>query len=312
MSGKDLGDNSKRPRPWSHPLAVVVVLCVAAAVWSGSDRRPADWSQPLRVHVPASSSASEQWLPPTFRVASLNMHGGRDQSGNNRLDQLPQLLSGYQLVALNEVHAAGWPWSRSSQAETLGQRLGMVSVFAPTERRWWHDTFGNALLCRGRPVALHVVPLPCTQGKKYRNALLAQFRSGGRRLLVLVTHVDTRVDHDRQLKAVLELFLSLEPPVVLAGDLNTVASNDTLRTVLSRPDVVDAVAAGRPPPSASRRIDWILVRGLTVVTGGVVTNELSDHPLVWAELSFPADRPPSASSGSAPVQAASATDATGG
>jgi hypothetical protein len=53
--------------------------------------------------------------------------------------------------------------------------------------------------------------------------------------------------------------------------------------------VVDAVgtALGEPPSGV---VDWIFVRGFRPVEGGLRDEGASDHPLLWAELEFTADK----------------------
>jgi len=33
-----------------------------------------------------------------------------------------------------------------SQAQVLGEKLNMQWLFAPSENRWWHESFGNGVL----------------------------------------------------------------------------------------------------------------------------------------------------------------------
>jgi hypothetical protein len=67
------------------------------------------------------------------------------------------------------------------------------------------------------------------------------------------------------------------------GDLNTASDDPCLDRVLATPGVRDLVGEAVAKDS-SRRIDWILARGLRGVQGGVVDTGASDHPLVWAEV----------------------------
>jgi hypothetical protein len=67
------------------------------------------------------------------------------------------------------------------------------------------------------------------------------------------------------------------------GDLNTAADDPDLRRLLASPGVRDLVGETAARDS-SRRIDWILARGLHSVQAGIVDTGASDHPLVWAEV----------------------------
>jgi endonuclease/exonuclease/phosphatase (EEP) superfamily protein YafD len=81
----------------------------------------------------------------------------------------------------------------------------------------------------------------------------------------------------------LGLFLALDEPAVLVGDLNTGRGDPAIQAVLAAPGVVDPVG-GERLPDQSERIDWILVRGLRGVDAGIRDSGASDHPLIWAEL----------------------------
>jgi endonuclease/exonuclease/phosphatase family metal-dependent hydrolase len=112
-----------------------------------------------------------------------------------------------------------------------------------------------------------------------------QLRFRDRPIRVLLTHIARSDDSVRcqELREVTDLYLSLPPPAVLLGDLNSEAGEPEVARLLSTPDVIDAVGqklgAAAPP-----RIDWIFVRGLKVLDAGLRDNGASDHPLAWAEL----------------------------
>lgn len=247
-------------------------------IWIGSDRVPADPTSVLRLQGVVSAD------PPTsdrLRLATFNIHGGRGHRAAVDLDRTAACLRDLDFIGLYEVHGG----IRGNQAEHLGTRLGMGTCFVPTERRWWHDHFGNGILSRFRLSGLYRLPLECTQGKKYRNAVLSvvDLRSGSVRILSV--HLDRRRDRSRQLASVTRLFLSLESPAVLMGDLNTTRSDPQLRQTLQQADVID-VLADTKYADTPRRIDWMLVRGLRCRQAELVDNRSSDHPVIRAELEW--------------------------
>ena len=219
-----------------------------------------------------------------LRVATFNIHSGRDAGGRLDLELTARTLDGFDLAGLNEVRS-GFPWGTTDQAELLGRKLGMSWLFAPAERRWWHDSFGNAMLSRCPVRGWERRPLVNTRGKGYRNMVLAEVVFGGRTVSVLATHVDRREDRRAQLEVVARSFLGLRPPAILMGDLNSTEADPVLRELLGASDVIDALAhvTSKDP---SERIDWILVRGLAVLDAGVRNLGASDHPCVWAELTL--------------------------
>jgi endonuclease/exonuclease/phosphatase family metal-dependent hydrolase len=170
----------------------------------------------------------------------------------------------------------------------LGRDLHQQWLFAPTERRWWHDHFGNGALTSLPVSGWYRIPLPSTQTRGFRNVVWFVVPWQGHSLNVIVTHLDRQVDRVVQLQHALGLFLSLSPPTLLLGDLNTTRTDPLLAGFLKTSGAIDLVGPPADPARDDGRIDWILARGLERVAAGSVANEASDHPLVWAEVRLPA------------------------
>ncbi|MCA9072104.1 MAG: endonuclease/exonuclease/phosphatase family protein, partial [Planctomycetaceae bacterium] len=251
----------------------------------GANRVPADATRKIAWSgKPELNSLPEK----TFRVASFNIHGGKGTDRRLDLKRIADCLADVepQFVGLNEVHGSQFG-TRLNQAEELGQHLKMASLFVPTERRFWQPSFGNGLLTHVSTTSVHRLPLPCTQGKKYRTATLTSFQVDGQKVRVLSVHLDRMKDREVQLERVFSLFCDLEKPAILMGDLNTFPNDPLLAKWLKDSDIRDAVHEGLGEADPPRRIDWIFTRGLQTIKGGCVGNEASDHPLVWAELRIP-------------------------
>lgn len=263
-------------------LLCALAVVIAAVAWHGADRQPADATAEVVLRGDTTPAAVGVR---TIRIGTFNIHGGKGPETGLDLGATAGVLKARDLdfVGLNEVKGG----FGSDQAEELGGRLGMASLFAGTERRWWHDHFGNGALTRQPIRSVLRVALPGTQPKRFRNAILTTFEADGTPVRVLVTHIDTEVDRDRQLAAVFELFRALEEPAVLMGDLNSTAEHPPVAALLAEPGVVDAVAAKLGVSSQAHRIDHLIVRGLEVIDAGVVETPASDHPHVWAELTVP-------------------------
>jgi endonuclease/exonuclease/phosphatase family metal-dependent hydrolase len=256
------------------------ILVLAGVLATGADRQP---SRPAAGIGPAATAEqAAHTRPGRLRVATFNIHGGRDAEGDYDLARTAALLAGYDLVGLNEVHA-DWPQS-ADQAEQLGRRLDLDWLFAPAERRWWHDHFGNGLLSRYGLAGWRRTPLAGTQGKGFRCLLEAEVPVGERTVYVLLAHVDRKLDRQAQLAEVVDRFRQMPEPAILLGDLNSTADDPLLAELLAEPGVGDPLAErGEDRP----RIDWIITRGLRTIDAGLVENEASDHPLVWAEVELP-------------------------
>ncbi len=219
----------------------------------------------------------------TIRVATFNIHSGVGNDHRLNLARTAETLQGFDLILLNEVHGPYF-WQAAGQAEQLAELTGKRWLFAPTEERWWHHRFGNAVLASASVARWQTVLLP-SHGRTPRNMVLVTIPHGERVIHVVGTHLDRNDPRDRaeQLQAAIGLFLSLAEPAVLMGDLNTTADEACLKDLLQRSDVHDplgeSLSGGAPP-----RIDWLLTRGLKTVNAGIVDNGASDHPLIWAEL----------------------------
>jgi len=161
----------------------------------------------------------------------------------------------------------------------------MAWLFAPTERRWWHDHFGNGALSDNQVRSWQQIPLDTAGSKSGRNALLVSIdHFDAQPLRALVTHLD-RSDPQRsaQLRTVIDLFLALAPPAILLGDLNSTVDDPLIQRLLAAPGAVDALAG---TSAGKGRIDWIVSRGLKCTKSGMIPAGPSDHPCFWAEFFF--------------------------
>jgi endonuclease/exonuclease/phosphatase family metal-dependent hydrolase len=261
---------------------LVIVATIVGIVGYGSVTRPTGPARGAALVGVGPQVVEGQ----TFRVGSYNVHGLEGTDGAPGAARIADAIERAKLhfVALQEVDGRSL-LSKSDDAATLGVALKMPHLFAPTERRWFRDDFGNGILSNVPVVSWQCIPLPVgSDSSGYRNAVLSRVViTGGSFVNVLSTHIDRQAAHDEQLRTVVTMFDSLDEPAVLLGDLNTQRDHPILARLLSTPGVVDAVgddaAAGR-----KQRIDWVIARGFDVVASGVGEVGPSDHPLVWAEL----------------------------
>lgn len=269
--------------PFRGVLGYLVVAIVAAALTWGSlnylgsagAAGGVGLKAPRGGRPPTAASAGK-----TFRVATYNIQSGKGLDKRLDLSRTASVLGGFDLIGLNEVRAG---LDGTNQAAELGAMLQMPWLFAASETRWCRPSFGNGVLSRLPMGQWYRSPLPTTRLRGLRNIVLTHVEVGGRRVVVLVTHLDVVTDHDKQLALVTDLFLSLQEPAILMGDLNTRRDNSMLVKLLATPGVVDAVG-GKSEGQAADRIDWIITRGLTVKDSGVHPRGESDHPMIWAEL----------------------------
>lgn len=263
------------------PLAFVGLLLLghAAAIWSTR------WPAAAAVGGPIAARPGVATERSTLRVGTFNIHAGKGADGALDIARSAAALRelDLDLIGLNEVIASSL-FSPENQADELGQELSLAALFAPCERRYGRDWFGNGLLTRWPVPRWERTPLPATQERGHRAMLLAEVAWQGKTLQVLLTHIDRRRDRPSQLQSVADRFLMLPTPAILLGDLNATAADPQLQRMLSADDVQDPLSAAGF--SGQERIDWILTRGLRVVGGGVVNRGASDHPACWAELAL--------------------------
>lgn len=266
----------------------IFAAAVALSVWIGSIRGPAGPT--------AGFGAAGIGLQPVdagdrLVFANFNIRTGRGLDDQRDLDRTAECLRGVTVAGLNEVRGSAWYGRDRDQAETLAQKLGTGHLFAPTERRWGREHFGNALLTRLPVNEWLRIQLPRQHSDSHRNMLLADLLLApstpmGGRIAVLVTHVDTRADREIQLAAVIAMFRTLREPAVLIGDLNAGPEHPDIARLLATPGVVGTNGA-KPPAELPGRVEWVIAKGLKPLDATRCDNGASDHPRVALEVATP-------------------------
>jgi len=235
-----------------------------------------------------------QWpegiLPVTTRqcrIATYNIHRGKGTDGIRDLGRIAQVLEAVDITGLNEVGGAVF-FGQPDQAAQLGLALKVGWLFAPNQRRWHMDHFGNGLLCRLAVTDWAHEPLLFDRHRSHshRNLLKARVILAGEPVPVFITHLDRGEIRPTQLQFALQLFASHET-AILMGDFNTRETDPVLASFLADANNIDAVdhALGEEDPPG--RIDWILLRGLDVQSGGMHPTGVSDHPCFWVDVTIP-------------------------
>lgn len=267
-------------------VRVAVIGVVAAVLAVGG--WVATWSTSAGPAAGAAlSGPATRPVGPTLRVATFNIDGGEGLDGRVDLGRTAKTLQRVDVASLQEVHGFGGDVP-TNQAEALGGLLKLPFLFAPAERHWGHDSFGNGLLCDLPVTRWERVVLPSAAAHAKRCYLLATADWHGRPLSILATHVDFKAGGDEQLRIVIGRFLSLPTPAILMGDLNHPATAPQIVALLRTPGVAEAVSAELEPVPG--RVDWIFLRGLRPLDAGPADIQASDHPAYWAEVAL-ADRP---------------------
>lgn len=271
---------------WRTIAVLLAIALVALVIRDGADRKPADPSRPLVRHDGSLPVCNRD----TLRIVSFNIHSGKGDDNVVDLRRTAQVLGAgsFDFANLNEVRSLVINEIGNSQADGICMSCGYCdSIFVPTETHWWREHFGNAILTNCKLGPVQRIPLPGTRGKAFRNLVLTDLPWRDRTVKILSTHLDREDDRETQLKLAIALFLSLEPPAVLMGDLNTTIDDPQLIALRNRPDVASPLHDVLGDDLPADNIDWIFTRGLRTVSAELVENAASDHPVLRAELALP-------------------------
>ncbi len=268
-----------RPRTLKLAWAAAIVAIVGIEVFAqGSMRRSAGPAEGQGLAPPVAAAPSGP-----LRLGVLQARGGTWRDREQAARRIAACLEGLHFVGLNGLRGRSRLDAAPDQATTLAALSGRAGLFAPTERRWWTDSFGNGFVTALPAVRWRREPLPAPRTVPRRNFVIAELAAGTARVHVLVTQIDGLLDHDVQMRIVVERFLALPTPSVLMGELNARRDEPAMVRLLGLPGV-DAFTVDLPTPVGPRPVDWIIARGLAIAARTTCDTGVSDHPLLAVEL----------------------------
>lgn len=206
------------------------------------------------------------------------------------LDRIAELLSGYDIVALQEVDAGSHRTGNINLIEYLARQADYAFWHHQVNRDFaGFARHANGLLSRMLPTEVTEHRLPgFIPG---RGALVARFGDSHEPLVVVLIHLALgRRTRLLQLDFIADLVMQY-PHVVLMGDMNCEPGSPEMRLLFSRTHLREPVEEFCTFPSwrPMRNIDHILVTPDLHVTGCHVLNHaLSDHLPIAMEVSLPA------------------------
>ncbi len=265
-------------------VVLVAILCVGGYAGYANRRTPVEPQQGASISWPDSFQPA---VKARFRIGTYNIRRGKGTDRVRDLSRTADVLRDADLVGLNEVGGPAF-WGQADQAEQLARNLKIGWQFAPNQYRWHMYHFGNALLSRLSVGPWTSEPLVYDKNKSrsHRNLFTAAVVAGPRPITVLVTHLDRGEMRAVQLRHVLQEFQE-HTSAVLVGDFNTRVNDPLLVAFFADANNVDAVAQALGDKDRPDRIDWIIVRGLKVLDGGMVPRGVSDHPYYWVDVEVP-------------------------
>ena len=249
-------------------ITLFLVIVAGFMVWQGSLKVPLGAASGTSFVGPAAASRPSGDV---LRAATFNIDG---KSGDATADT----MRGFDLIGLEEVHGC-CPFSKSNEAEILGAKLNMPALFAPVERQWWHDAFGDGALTNLPVEHWQRFPLSNEIADSNREVLVLRLQFAGKPLNVLITHLERHGDLENELAAVISLFQSMREPAILMGDLNLAKGDPQIALLRNSPGVVDPIGDAH-----GDSFDRIFARGMRSLDCGLIDKGASDHPLAWAEL----------------------------
>ncbi|MDH3639217.1 MAG: endonuclease/exonuclease/phosphatase family protein [Gammaproteobacteria bacterium] len=264
---------------------LLIIICVGllgACIAAAYVAHPSPAASGTEIHAPTRWSVPRRAV---CRFGTYNVHSGKGTDGVRDIRRAAEVVRGVDVLALQELQAATHFRTRA-QIEQLARILDLGWLFAPTRTRWFRDYRGNGLLSRFPATHWYREPLVDTSGHSFRVLTTVTVDFYGRTLWLLFTHLHPRLAREQQLATVLQRF-SQYSPAILMGDLNTARDDPTLARALAQPDIVDAIRSALGDRDPLGRIDWILTKGLTVVSGGLTEVGISDHPYYWVDIEHP-------------------------
>jgi endonuclease/exonuclease/phosphatase family metal-dependent hydrolase len=239
-----------------------------------------------------SATRTKDMVKKSFRIAAYNIRGGKGLDGVRDINRTASVLTGFDIIALNEVLGES-PLSNSNQAKELADILGMGWLFLPSQERYYKEYFGNGFLSAFNVTYWYKEQLLYDEEKSncHRNLTTIQFVIKGKAVTLFLTHLDRGEIRDTQLSYVINKFKQCDNHCILIGDLNSRRKDPQLIELLKAENTIDAINVALDSKRTMKRLDWIIVKGFKIVDGGLTPEGISDHPLYWVELELMERKP---------------------
>jgi endonuclease/exonuclease/phosphatase family metal-dependent hydrolase len=204
------------------------------------------------------------------------------------LTRIAHAISGFDIVALQEVDAGSLRSGFINQTEFLAKKGGFPYWYQQTNRRIGKIArHSNGLLSHFKPTEVNDHKLPGLPG---RGVMVARYGQKDNPLVLLVMHMALGARaRQRQFEYVAEL-VNRYQHVVLMGDLNCQPDSQEMRFLLSATDLCEPCHGLKTFPSwrPARTLDHILTSpSLHVHDVHVLQHLLSDHLPLAMEITLP-------------------------
>lgn len=160
-----------------------------------------------------------------IRIATYNIHRGRDKVGYSNLNHIGEFIKNYHIdiIGLQEVDKNVSRTNFEDQLKILADKLGMYYYFG-SNKRFLSGEYGNGVLSK---YPLQNPENIIMQGKESRGLLKTSVLiDENRKLNFMVTHLGLDVTkRQKQFNSILEYVDLYEEDLILVGDFN-VTDND--------------------------------------------------------------------------------------
>ncbi|NUR91589.1 MAG: hypothetical protein HOY71_46585, partial [Nonomuraea sp.] len=259
------------PRLSNGRGTIVVIGAIAVSALVAFTQRP--------VEPPEQTKQGD-----TFKLITYNIRMGFGLDGRLSLDRIAAWAKAQHpdVVLLSEVDRGWFLNGGHDDLDRIAAGLGMRAHFAPAADQVWGDALLTNLPVKeitSHELGKHDYPT----GAQAQTAVV---EIGGRNVSILNTHLQAPVPQAPEVAALIK---ELEPPVVMAGDLNTRPTDPQMRVLLDAGLTDPLLELGNPstsPADAPReRIDHVLIGpGLEAVSAEVPRLPYSDHLPIVATL----------------------------
>jgi endonuclease/exonuclease/phosphatase family metal-dependent hydrolase len=185
-------------------------------------------------NVQAQSKSADKKNQEVLRIMSYNIHHANPPSkpGFIDLDAIARVINDAKadIVALQEVETGVNRSGRVDEAKMLAEKTGLHYQFFKAIDHDGGD-YGIAILSRYKMQDVKLVPLPQKITAEKRILGYATIRVGKQKFILANTHLDATKIHDNrvvQMEGILKEFEKSTLPVILCGDLNSVAGTEVI------------------------------------------------------------------------------------
>ena len=241
----------------------------------------------------------------TMKVMTFNIQHALDyQKDIINIDLFVDAIKKYgvDFCGLNEVRGEGPIDGYTDQTKTIADRLSFYGYFGEAIKVCGTSPYGNAFLSKNGFISVETIKIPDPIVKdetdedgdllhyESRSVIKAVVKHNDKEICFLVTHMGlAQSERFNAVDTIVKIIDSLDIPVVLMGDFNSVPQDEVLKPLLDRLDDTDCYALVKNKPTYPSykpeiKIDYIFFRGLKCLNVTTLEDVISDHFPIIADF----------------------------